>query len=335
MNRTKVSAGAGPGLVAFGEARERDLVRAFRAAQRGDLPRAVDGVRAVIDAGPAGAADVFHLHKQLLAWLEGQGRFDECRTTATEAAKKLRALVGDRHEFTVMMRHSELYWMCMTGYDEIAAPRFPALIRDIERRMGRTHELAWAARTNSAMPLKRRGDFAGAARVYRRLLADMRTVLEETDVPVLTTRDNLAEVLACDGQYEESTALYEALLEDTVRTRGAGDRAVLRLRDEIASNVFCLGDHARARELWAVLTEDCRRHLGECAPETARQRTLQIALAVQDEDDAAVARWCRVLLDNLPEGFRAEDADGFRLLLRESQDRLEEAGGEDEAGEAV
>jgi tetratricopeptide (TPR) repeat protein len=302
------------------------LAAALRAADRGDLRRAVDGVAEMLGGESLGPAASLHARKLLIEWLEALGRFDECRQAATEGVADLRARLGAAHELTLVMRHSELYWMCVTGYDEVARGRFPVLIRDIERALGRTSQLAWAARTNSAMPLKRGGDFAGAARVYRRLLHDMGEVLEDTDAIVLTTRDNLAEALACDGRYEESTTLYEALLADLVASCPSGDRRVLRLRDEIASNAFCMGDHARARELWSVLAEDCRRHLGECAPETARQRTLQIALSIQDGDDAAVARWCRVLLDNLPGDFTDEDAEGFRILLRESRERLDRSG---------
>jgi len=319
------SMGRGAEFRALGARQQRVVSGAMRAASRGELSRAVSEVRSVLgsDVEPPAA---MQLRRLLIGWLEAMDLLDQCRMTATEGVADLRARLGETHELTLVMRHSELYWMCMTGYDQVARGKFPALIRDIERRMGRTHELAWAARTNSAMPLKRSGDFAGAARIYRRLLRDMSAVLEDTDLPVLTTRDNLAEVLACDGQYEESTHLYEALLADVVAARRAGDPAVLRLRDEIASNVFCLGDHQRARELWAILAEDCRRHLGECAPETARQRTLQIALAVQDNDDAGAVRWCRVLLDNLPDGFGEEEAEGLRLIMQESQTRLEESG---------
>ncbi len=319
------SASEGPGreFLTLNAQQQSAVSSAVRAAARGELTQAVSEVRSVLDAEEVEPSVGMQLRKLLIGWFEAMDALDQCRMTATEGVADLRARVGETHELTLVMRHSELYWMCMTGYDQVARDKFPALIRDIERKMGRTHDLAWAARTNSAMPLKRSGDFAGAARIYRRLLRDMSALLEDTDVPMLTTRDNLAEVLACDGQYEESTQLYEALLADVVETRREADPAVLRLRDEIASNLFCLGEHQRARELWAILAEDCRRHLGECAPETARQRTLQIALALQDNDDAGAVRWCRILLDHLPDGFGQEEAEGFRLVMEESQARLE------------
>lgn len=293
------------------------LAEALRSADLGDLATAVVKVEEILDRGDLGFEVSLRLRKNLIEWYGTLGAPGESRRIATAGAEEARVHLGPRHELTLVMRHSELYWMCMSGYDDVARKRFPELVRDVERTLGPRDPLAWAVRTNSAMPLKRDGDFAGAARVYRRLLDDMDGVLEPSDMLVLTTRDNLAEVLACDGRYEESTRLYEGLLGDMLARTRAGDRRVLRLRDEIAANTFCAGDTERARELWGVLAEDCRRHLGECDPETARQRTLQVLLAVEQGDRAGVVLWCRRLLDNLPEDFGREDAEGFRRLMEE------------------
>ena len=297
------------------------LSEALRSADLGDLVSAVAQVEAILDRGDVSVDAALYLRKHLIDWFGQMGMAAESRRTATAAAQEARVHLGPRHEMTLVMRSSELYWMCMSGYDDVAQRRFPELIRDVEKRLGPRDPLAWAVRTNSAMPLKRVGDFAGAARVYRRLLQDMSGVLEDTDMLVMTTRDNLAEVLAGAGRFEESTRLYEALLVDMLAMSRVGDRRVLRLRDEIAANAFCAGDFGRARELWGVLAEDCRRHLGECDPETARQRTLQILLAVEQDDPEAVVHWCRVLLDNLPEDFEREDVEGFREVMRTFADR--------------
>lgn len=297
------------------------LSEALRSADLGDLESAVAQVEEILDRGDASVDAALYLRKHLVDWFGRMGMAGESRRIATVAAEEARVHLGQRHEMTLVMRSSELYWMCMSGYDDVAQKRFPELIRDVEKRLGPRDPLAWAVRTNSAMPLKRAGDFAGAARVYRRLLQDMSGVLDDTDMLVMTTRDNLAEVLAGDGRYEESTRLYEALLVDMLAMSRVGDRRVLRLRDEIAANAFCAGDFGRARELWGVLAEDCRRHLGECDPETARQRTLQILLAVEQDDPEAVVHWCRVLLDNLPEDFEREDVEGFREVMRTYSER--------------
>lgn len=327
MNRVKRQASRHAGRTSTTLDDAAVLRRARRAAGRGDLSAAIGQVEDLLAQKQLPALHALQARKALIGWYEALDMPERCRSVATEGAAELRAHLGPRHEATLIMRHSELYWMCMSGFDDVARTRFPALIRDIEKTLGRAHELAWAARTNSAMPLKRAGDFRRAAQVYRNLLQDMNTTLDPTDSIVLTTRDNLAEALACDGRFEESTRLYEDLLSDMLGLHSPGDPRVLRLRDEIASNIFSAGDVGRARELWAVLAEDCRRHLGECAPETARQRTLQVALALQDDDDVAVVRWCRLLLDNLPEGLDQDDAEGFRTLLEHSAERLERAGG--------
>lgn len=323
MKRTTGTAGT-TRLVGMGSSslgRIPGLSQALRAADAGDMEAAIAGVEDILTAGEADAKGRVVLRKMLIDWNAEIGEASECKRLASLAAEDARATLGQRHEITLIARHSELYWMCMTGYDEVARRRFPQLIRDVEKVLGPTDPLAWAVRTNSAMPLKRGGDFSGAARVYRRLLSDMAGVLRPTDLAVLTTRDNLAEVLALKGDYGESTRLYESLLEDLLGITRPGDRRVLRLRDEIASNAFCSGDIERARELWGVLAEDCRRHLGECDPETARQRTLQVALSVQQDDAVGVVRWCRLLLDNLPDGFEQADVDAFRAMMREYEDR--------------
>lgn len=190
------------------------LSEALRSADLGDLVSAVAQVEAILDRGDVSVDAALYLRKHLIDWFGQMGMAAESRRTATAAAQEARVHLGPRHEMTLVMRSSELYWMCMSGYDDVAQRRFPELIRDVEKRLGPRDPLAWAVRTNSAMPLKRVGDFAGAARVYRRLLQDMSGVLEDTDMLVMTTRDNLAEVLAGAGSFEESTRLYEALLVD-------------------------------------------------------------------------------------------------------------------------
>lgn len=297
------------------------LAEALRAADLGDLPLAVTSVEEILETQDLRPMTALHLRKNLVDWFGRMGLPGESRRVATQAAEEARLHLGPRHELTLVLRSSELYWMCMSGFDDVASRRFPELLRDVEKRLGPKDPLAWAVRTNSAMPLKRQGDFAGAARVYRRLLQDMSGVLEDTDMLVMTTRDNLAEVLTGDGRYEESTRLYEGLLVDMLSMSRVGDRRVLRLRDEIAANAFCAGDFARAREMWGVLAEDCRRHLGECDPETARQRTLQVLLAIEQDDPVSVVHWCRTLLDNLPEDFDSHDAQGFRDVMQTYSER--------------
>ena len=103
----------------------------------------------------------------------------------------------------------------------------------------------------------------------------------------LRNRDNLAEVLALDEQWDAAIALYEELVKDVIPVWGQGSELTLSIRDSLAACLFASGDVEKARRLWSVLTQDCRRFLGERADMTARQRILQVALAL-DEDDLQI-----------------------------------------------
>lgn len=304
-------------LLPAGSRAREGLADVFARVQLGDLLGAIDLASQRLDEGTLAPWQAVVLRKHVVDWYAELGLDIEAYRQARIAAHDARAYLGATHPITLLTSSSELFWMCMTGYDEVARKKFPALIKACEKQFGGEHELTLSARINSAMPLKRGGDFAAAARIYRRLLADLKSVRPHIDPMVLTVRDNLAEVLALDDKYEESTAIYEAILSDLLGMFDPGDHRILRVRGEIAANMYCSGETEEAVQLWGVLAEDCRRHLGESHPETVRQRTLQITLAVASGDREGVIHWCRLLLAHLPEGFDPEDARAFAVMLED------------------
>ena len=295
------------------------LAAAVRAANAGNFADAIALMEEILEANDLPIDTLLTLHKSLIDWYGQDGDLPNARRVASNAARIAAAHLGKTAELTLILRHSELYWMCHVGLDDVAARRYPALIRDIDKTLGPTDPLSFVARNNQALPFKRQGKFGAATTLYRDLIADMSTVLEPNDSLLLGTRDNLAECLACDEHYEESTEVYQALLDDLIEELGPGHRRILRLRDDIASNHFCHGNVDYARDLWALLTEDCRKHLGETHVETARQRSLQIALSVVAGDCAATIKWCREFLTYPPPEMSAEDLAEFRELLAEHE----------------
>ena len=302
------------------------LSDAYRTADAGDLRSAAAKMEAILEDREIPLEIRIHLRRTLMEWYADMAQPVPAAKLATENAREACDAYGECDEMSLMMRSSELYWKSQAGYAKDAARRFPKLRRDVERTLGRHDTLAYAVRNNSAMPHKVMGEYAEAVEIYDELLVDLRKKLKPSDPVVLTTRDNLAEVLAADGQLERSSEEYGKVMRGLLEAGSADDPRVLRIRHEIASNTHAMGDEVEAREMWSVLVEDCRRYLGECHEETARQRMLQVLLAVEQRDSEAVVMWCERLLDNLPPAWPAEEAAVFRQLLDEHREIVAKRG---------
>ncbi len=301
----------------------RALERMRQLADGGNLEEAIHVAKQVITCNNVDTATQVIIMKQVVDWHGHLGQADYARRSASKAVTLARRDLGACHPLSLLVRHSELYWMCMSGYDEAAQPQFEPLIKDICRTLGHTDSLAWAARTNSAMPYKKRRDYAGAALIYRQLADDMGAELDPDDPMLLTIRDNLAEVLALDEQWDAAIALYEELVKDVIPVWGQGSELTLSIRDSLAACLFASGDVEKARQLWSVLTQDCRRFLGERADMTARQRILQVALALDEDDYSAAQHWCTELLENLPAGFTEEDVQIYMHIQGSCQEAVD------------
>ncbi len=283
----------------------RDRARAaMRAGEQGRFDEAVLLMETALIKGEADPRSRVLMRKLLVDWYAALERDEDCLRIAREARGDARQSLGEIDELTLMVRNSLLYWMCCTGQGAEAVVQFPDLIRDIEDHVGPTEELAWAARMNSAMPLKAVGDLEGAEAVYRSLIADMERVLPSTDLMLLTARDNLAECLSAIEDYDASTSLYEDILAELRSFTGPEDARVLRVRDEIATNALLQGRDDRARELCTALVGDCRQSLGEMHRETISLRITLLALATEADDGRAMARWAGELLDHLPDEMK-------------------------------
>ena len=239
-------------------------------------------------------------YKTRIDWCAEYGDYTECKRLASAGTALGAAELGADDPAVLVLRNSEAYWMCVLGFSDAASDRFPALIADIERVLGRDSELAFAARNNSAMPHKSAGRWDRAARVYRGVLADMEATASPDDVLLLTARDNLAEALGADGRFEESTRLYEANIDVMAGMWASGDWRILRVRDAIARNWWMAGEHGRAIGLWMVLAKDARTHMGEDDPFTAECRlTLAGAQYAMEEWEEAL-RWAEAAASALP-----------------------------------
>ncbi|QWW19044.1 hypothetical protein I6B53_07875 [Schaalia sp. 19OD2882] len=313
QRRARIDGGSWP----FSPYEVPGLSAALRTHQHGSVARAIDMVDEILAEHGSEISPIAKIHvlKLLVDWHAEVGNEMEAKRRASRAVRVAMAELGPLHEITLVMRNSELYWMCVCGYEDLALNAFAQLLRDIRRAPEVPPGFEFVVRNNSAMPLKAKGLWERAARVYRDLVADMQGTVDQGDPMYLMTRNNLGEVLAMDRRFAESTAVYEGLMEDLLESHHCGDERILELRHLIALNHHEDGNVALAREQWSILVEDCRRHLGETHSLTGRQRMLQVGLALDDGDTWRAARWCRALVDNPPAGFGPEEIAHFTDLL--------------------
>lgn len=308
----------------------RGLDDALALAVAGDLEGALRIGRELLNLAPEDPGDRMALFRLLIEWARAASRPMECKRLATRAVEWGTSELGPLAEPVLVARSSELYWMCEVGYDALAERRFPSLVADVEKGLGPESELAWAVRMNSAMPLKARGDFAGAVEIYRDLVVDMARSLDEDDVLLLTARDNFAEVLLLDGEYEEARVVYEQILARVERLWGRSDRRALRVRSELAKTAFAMGDEAGAVEEWASIARVCEESLGRHHPRTVATLSLLMAASLESGDPGRCARIARRLIADPPPDFDETDLEGFELLARECERRGREEGGSEE-----
>ncbi|WP_051125714.1 tetratricopeptide repeat protein [Schaalia vaccimaxillae] len=300
-----------------------ELAQVIKTAGRGDLKEAIEqGTSLLYRYRKDNPAAAIGIARMLIDWNGELGDVQECRKIASQCVIDAKGVLAPDDPNLLALRSSELYWMCMTGFDDIAERRFPKLLADVERAMGPNSSLSWAVRTNSVMPLKRRGDFARAAEIYRGIADDMGTIMEDSDPLRLTAMDNYAEALSGAGCFDEAIAQYREILEILLRCFPVGDRQGLRVRHEIAQNMWLAGNLQEAEDLWKVLAEDERRYLGECDEMTASTRMLLMAVCVDRGDLAQAARWGRRILENLPPTWPAVDAEAVRSMFDEIEENI-------------
>ena len=300
------------------------LARAVGLAEAGDPEAAIDQAEELLHDEGSGLSITARLgvYKMLIEWHGQAGRPDQCRRLASAALDEAREELPDDDEIVLVLRNSEVYWMCVCGLEDLAQPRFESLLRDVERVLGPTHPLSWAVRNNAAMPLKIRGDHAGAARIYRGILADMEAVLDESDVLALTARDNYAEALAASGDYDAAIDHYQRILDILSRSFPAGDWRSLRVRDEIARVNWAKGEVQCAEQLWTVLLDDCREYLGECDEMTAGLRMRLMGVRLESGDLAAALEAGEELSRHLPPSWGEVDVRAIDEILAEARANL-------------
>lgn len=289
----------------------------------GKVEEAIKSVRTILEEREAELSDVVQIHlcKLLVDWHGQIGCEVEARRWAGRGVKISEQHLGVSDPLSLTMRSCELYWMCMCGYGELALEKFPKLLREVKRSSHMPRTFEFVVRNNSAMPFKLRGQWGKVVKLYRSLVEDMEKELDPFDPMRLMARHNLGEALAMDGHYAASNEVFEALMVDLLGRVHHGDERILEIRHRIAGNNHEAGDKNLAREQWSVLVEDCRKHLGETHPFTARQRELQLSLALGEGDNGRAAYWCRTIVDNPSRTYSPEESDSFRSLLEEIRSR--------------
>lgn len=300
------------------------LERAVLAALDGDYSAACSRAQSVLESGVSGE-ERLSVYRLLIDWNRAIGDAVECKRLASRAVREGSEDLGQTHEAVLVARNSELYWMCMVGYDRVAKTRFAPLIKDVKKTLGATSDLMWAVRVNSAMPAKFSGDFRHAAAIYRELAADMAKVVAPSDITLLTVRDNLAEVLALADDFDEARRVYSELLDTLVATFGQEDWRCLRVRGQIAEIDYYRLGYAPVLDQWLDLIADYEKTGASGSDGALRMVSLLIAAAIEAKDFETARTWlARFIAD--PRGLDERDVEELEAMMRECDARLAAAG---------
>lgn len=292
------------------------LERAVLAALEGDYSAACSSAHTVLESGVSGE-ERLSVYRLLIDWNRAIGDAVECKRLASRAVREGSEDLGQTHEAVLVARNSELYWMCMVGYDSVAKTRFASLIKDVKKTLGATSDLMWAVRVNSAMPAKLSGDFKRAAAIYRELAADMEKVVAPSDIALLTVRDNLAEVLALADDFDEARRVYAALLDTLVAEFGEEDWRCLRVRGEIAEIDYYRLGYDQVLDQWLDLIADYERAGAPGSEGALRMVSLLIAAAIEAEDFQTARTWLARLIADPPSELNERDVEELEAMMRE------------------
>lgn len=299
-----------------------DVDAAMRAAAGGNYGAAIDIAKPLVESGALEAGEVMELYRHLIQWNSHIGAVMECRRLAARAVAFGTEKLGACEPRVLAARSVELFWMCEVGYDALAQHRFPQLIEDVKKVLGNRHDVFWAARVNSAMPAKARGDFREAARIYQQILSDMAGVLPSSDVRVLSVRDSYAQAMFLEGEYEDALRIYGENLAEITQELGGESPLAHEVRYEVARCLYAAGQEKAALKEWSELLTEGEKSRGPRDELVVRVRSLIIAAAVEQGWDGLVVEHCRAFLADAPAHFDDIDIEVFAQILQDCEARL-------------
>lgn len=253
--------------------------------------------------------------RALVDWYALNDQATDCLRVARIATEIGMDNLGPLDEDVLIARNSELYWQATLGKYHNIDKNYRILIRDVEHVIGNHSELAWAVRTNSAMPAKARGDFTKAVSIYRRVVRDMGTSLAEDDSLAMSAQDNLAEALVLADKYDSALKIYRSLHGISKKKWGLQDGRTLRLRGEIARTKFLLGRRKQAMKEWKQTFTDCLEVLGAHNPLTLEIHYVLLAASIDMDDSQAVIDLSEMLVNDPPEELEEEEIESFRQII--------------------
>ncbi len=205
--------------------------------------------------------------------------------------------LGAQHLDTSIARYDLAASLGAAGDPRGAVEALSALLANLDRVPGRTHQLTLTARSTLARYLGETGNFAGAVAVYESLLPDLERVLGAEHQATSASRQNLAVMRDAAGD-PSGLAEVERLAQDRHRALGPDHPDTLSTRIAAARLRAATGDLTGGLAAYESLLPDLERVFGPEHTATLTTRDASAVLQAESGDLAGATARLELLLQD-------------------------------------